>query len=81
MLDHQIGYGNFDGYLIGATILSSLNAGDPDLVHRSVEVFDLLLTNSFFRDGMWFEACGYHGQTCNFWRAPEALRGYRAFSG
>ena len=76
MLDHQIGYGNFDGYLVGAIVLSSLNAGDPELLHRSVEVFDLLLTNSFFRDGMWFERCGYHGQTCNFWRAPEALRGY-----
>ncbi|HUT33935.1 MAG TPA: heparinase II/III family protein [Planctomycetota bacterium] len=76
LLDHQIGYGNFDGYLIGALIFSSLNSGDPDLVHRSVEVFDLLLTNSFSRDGMWFEACGYHGQTCSFYRAPEALRGY-----
>jgi len=76
MLDHQIGYGNFDGYFVGAIVLASLNAGDPDLVHRSVEVFERLLTNSFFRDGMWFERCGYHGQTCNFWRAPEALRGY-----
>ncbi len=76
MLNHQIGYGNFDGYLNAAIIVSALNAGDTDLVHRSVEVFDSLLTNSFFRDGMWFERCGYHGQTCNFWRAPEALRGY-----
>jgi len=76
MLDHQIGYGNFDGYLIGAIVLGSLNAGDPGLVRQSVEVFDALLTNSFLRDGTWFERCGYHGQTCNFWRAPEALQGY-----
>jgi hypothetical protein len=76
-LERQESLGNASGYALSAIAICARNAGRPDCVHRVVRLLDLMLTNSFYRDGMWCErTIGYQIQTMNYSRMPEALLGY-----